>query len=129
MRVTPILPLLALMTGCTAMRPPQLSDTYLVFFDASNADLSPDAKAAIHRAAAAIKSKNPSHVIVAGEPKTVVAPGFNPKLAEPRFVAVEQALIAEGVSERVLARASLTDGEAKIGMTGNRRVEIRLFAN
>ena len=69
-------------------------------------------------AAEAIKSLHPSVVMVAGEPKTAAA---------PRFEAVETELMADGIDQKLLARATLTDLEAKVGPTDNRRVEIRLF--
>ena len=102
-------------------------DVYIVFFDAQSADLGGDAKLVVDKAAAAILRSHPAHVVIAGE-KTA-SRGFDPRLAEPRFAAVEQALIADGVSPKVLARAPLTDAEAKVGPTGKRRVEIRLFKN
>ena len=116
-----------LLAGCSTFSPKSLPDNFIVFFGASDAQLSLEAKDVVNQAALAIQQKHPARVIVAGEPKTVVAPGFNPRLADPRFEAVERALLAQGVDPKLLSRAALTDDQAKVGVTGNRRVEINLY--
>jgi len=116
-----------LLAGCATMGSDRLPNNFNVFFAASTVELSPESKDVVHRAALAIKAKHPKQIVVAGEPMTVAAHGFDPKLAEPRFEVVERALIAEGIDSNMLSRAALTDVEARVGPTGNRRVEIRLY--
>jgi outer membrane protein OmpA-like peptidoglycan-associated protein len=115
------------LAGCTSLAP--TAHTYVVFFNAKSVELSPEAKEVVNLAAAAARDTHPALVVIAGEPNTVTAPGYDPKLAEPRFIAVEQALVAAGVDPNTLARAELTDLEAKVGATGDRRVEIRMIKN
>lgn len=116
---------LMFLAGCASIAP--AAHKYIVFFNAKSVELSPDAKEVVNLAAAAIRDTHPALVVVAGEPNTVTAPGYDPRLAEPRFMAVEQALAAAGVDSNTMARAELTDLEAKVGATGDRRVEIRLL--
>jgi outer membrane protein OmpA-like peptidoglycan-associated protein len=113
------------LAGCVS--PAQPPRTFIVFFNAESAELTPTAKDIIARVSAAIVNTHPARVTIAGEPNTVTAPGYDPKLAEPRFIAIEQALIAAGVDSKIMERGALTDLEAKVGATGDRRVEIRLF--
>ncbi len=115
---------LMFLAGCASLAP--TTHTYIIFFNAKSVELSPDAKEVVNLAAAAIRDTHPALVVIAGEPNTVIAPGYDPKLAEPRFIAVEQALVAAGVDPNTMARAELTDLEAKVGATGDRRVEIRI---
>ncbi len=97
--------------------------TFLVFFHAKSAALSPEANAALDTAAAAIKNTAhpPSVVIAAGVDK-----GDNLALSEPRYQAVRTGLVSRGVREQLIARAPLPTTEAKTGRTGFQRVEIIL---
>jgi hypothetical protein len=72
--------------------------------------------------------KNADMVQITG-PSTKIAPGYDPSLAEPRIQAVEAALVADGVSEDRLVRASLTttDVNVKADASGAQRVEIRVI--
>jgi hypothetical protein len=119
--------LIAFLGGCAISGAPNFADSYNVFFQASDTSLSVEAREVVLRASEAIRSKHPKQVVVAGEPKTVSTPGFDTKFADPRFESVETELIADGMDSNLLARAALTDNEAKVGATGNRRVEIRLY--
>lgn len=115
------------LSGCADWSP-GYSDKYIVFFDAQSATISPTGKAILDRAAAAIKAERPPRVAIAGEPAD--APphqGFNPKLSEPRFAAVENALVLRGVNAQLMSRAAMTETEAKLNPSGKRRVEIRLL--
>ena len=57
-----------------------------------------------------------------------VAKGDNLKLAEPRLLGVQQALVADGVNASLIARPSLPDLDATAGPTSDQRVEIILGA-
>lgn len=123
----PLLLILAFASGC-AIQPNARPDIYLIFFDTNSAALSPAGSEAVATAATAIRLKHPAHIVIAG-PKTTDGAGFDTKLAGPRFIAVEQALIADGVGHELLSRAELNDQEAAIGASGNARVEVRLLKN
>ncbi|MDE2498574.1 MAG: OmpA family protein [Alphaproteobacteria bacterium] len=121
--------IVAVLAGCSLMRTPPATNTFVMFFDPGSAALSSAAKVEIDLAADKIKSTKPAHVAIAVYPKTITGDGSNPKLADSRFNAVEAALVADGVDARIVARAMLTDLEVKAGPDGNRRAEIRLFKN
>ncbi len=121
-----VIPVLA---GCALMRTPPVTNTFVMFFDLGSMVLSPAAKAEIDLAAEKIKATHPAHVAIAVYPKIIAEDGSNPRLADSRFDVVEGALVADGVDQRILARAMLTDLEVKAGPAGNRRIEIRLLKN
>ena len=98
--------------------------TYMVFFTSGNTELSADARAVIDRAASTIRGTHPQTVMIAAG----VSSGDNLKLAEPRFLAVRQALIADGVADDLIARTALSDASLSVGATGDQRVEIELSA-
>jgi outer membrane protein OmpA-like peptidoglycan-associated protein len=96
--------------------------TYVVFFPPNSAELPAEAKPALDRAAAAVKQTRPAHVAIAAG---VARAGALP-LAEPRYLAVRKALTDRGVSEGIIARASLPDTAAPVEAAGAQRVEIIL---
>jgi outer membrane protein OmpA-like peptidoglycan-associated protein len=102
---------------------------FIVFFPGDSATLTPDAQAIVKSAAARIASRHPASVVIAAG----VVPGDNMDLSAPRFAAVHDALVADGVSEDVIARApipgpTLAETTAKPGTsTADQRVEIRLL--
>ena len=96
--------------------------TYVVFFAPNSAELPAEAKPALDRAAAAVKQTRPTHVAIAAG---VARAGALP-LAEPRYLAVRKALAERGVSEGIIARASLPDTAAPVEAAGAQRVEIIL---
>jgi len=115
---------MGLRSTATSSGPP--ARTFIVFFPSDRVNLLlPDDKEIVRQAAESIKALHPSIVRIADEP--TVAGGANPRSADPRFEAVEAELIADGVDQKLLARAALTDLDAKVGPADNRRVEIRLF--
>jgi outer membrane protein OmpA-like peptidoglycan-associated protein len=95
---------------------------FMVFFPASSTELSPEARAVVDKAASAIRGSHPDSVMIAAGTAT----GDNLKLAQPRFLAVRQALIADGVADDLIARSAIADTSLSIGATGDQRVEIRL---
>jgi outer membrane protein OmpA-like peptidoglycan-associated protein len=125
--------LLAL-AGCSTMRslhlaPDRAADrapVYIVFFHYDAAVLTPDARRIVDAAAASVRDTKPAVVELAGYAETSAMPGAR-HLADPRFNAVTDALIADGVDPRLLARVPLTDSEASLPATADRRVEIRLL--
>jgi flagellar motor protein MotB len=115
--------ILAALAACThgAQQAPPV---YIVFFPKGSAEPAPESRSAIEQAAAAIRKTRPSAVALASG----VAAGDNLRLAEPRFEAIRQALIAKGVPPNVIARSSLPDATLNAGPTGDTRVEILLLA-
>jgi outer membrane protein OmpA-like peptidoglycan-associated protein len=92
---------------------------FIVFFPVGGADLSPDAKTIVRDAATAIKHEHPQTVVIAAGAKAGM------ELSQPRFAAVRQALIDDGVDQDLIARSALAD--PKLDETPARqRVEIRL---
>src|SRR4051812_40482448 len=81
---------------------PSLPATFIVFFHSGSTELTPEAQTAIAQAATAAQASRPSHVAIASG----VAQGDNLRLAEPRYQAVQRALIARGVAAASIARSS-----------------------
>jgi outer membrane protein OmpA-like peptidoglycan-associated protein len=120
------------LTACAGMKPspareaasPPL-DVYVVFFDARTAKLSQDGLDIVDHAAAAAKAQ-PGKMIQITGPSTHIVPGYDPSLAAPRMQAVEERLVADGVSKDRFVQTSLPDAKLMVDLTGARRVEIRL---
>lgn len=100
---------------------------YVVFFSDHSTVLTGDANKIVANAAADAKLHNARIVQLSG-PSTKIAPGYDPSLAEPRIHGVELALIADGIAQNRLMRASeTTDGvNVKSDPSGAQRVEIRV---
>jgi len=123
----------AVLSGCTTYErvhdyvygPPR----FIVFFAGDSATLTPDAKTIVKSAAARIASHHPASVLIAAG----VVAGDNMELSEPRFTAVHDELVADGVNADLIARApipgpKLAETAAKPGAsTADQRVEIRLL--
>jgi outer membrane protein OmpA-like peptidoglycan-associated protein len=109
------------LAACQSASAP-LPATFIVFFHSGSAELTPEAQAAIAQAAAAVQASRPSHVAIASG----VAQGDNLRLAEPRYLAVQRALIGRGVAAASIARSSLPDAGVNTGPTADTRVEIIL---
>lgn len=111
-------------TGCTT-----LSDTppvaYIVFFTYDSGVLSADAHKVVDEAAAAAKASNPASIEIAGFSGKEPAPRADDELAAQRFLAVEDALVADGIDRALFARKTLVD-TVVLPATALRRVEIRL---
>jgi len=102
----------------------QSPSVYIVFFHKGSAEIAPESREVIDQAVAAIQSARPQSVALASG----VAVGDNLRLAEPRFEAIRQALVAKGVPVSLIARASLPDAKLDAGPTGDTRVEILLLS-
>ena len=109
---------LAGLTACSMFN--SAPNNYLVFFDTGASTLSPAGRAIVDQAASAIKRSSPRLVVVS----TGVLAGDNLKLAEPRFTAIQTALVADGVASDIIARASLSDPRINVGALGDQRAEI-----
>lgn len=117
---TGTLALLLGLSACATPVPPNA--TFLLFFPSKSSTLTPEANAALDRAAAAIQSSHPQHVAIAAGADR----GDSLPLAEPRFAAISNGLRKRGVPPELIARASLPEAEARTGATGYDRVEIIL---
>jgi outer membrane protein OmpA-like peptidoglycan-associated protein len=120
-----------LVAGCTMYNnfvsgPPSV---FVVFFPDRSTDLTP-AGQEIARSVAAAAHLSPEKVVQLTGPSTVIAPGYDPSLAEPRMEAVQHILQMDGVSpDRIVRSSETTDGvNVKSDPSGAQRVEIRLVA-
>jgi len=111
--------LLAL-AACTTPGAPRMS--FNVFFNANSASLTPEANSLIAQAVIAIKQVRPATIAIAAG----TGAGSNLRLAQPRYVAVRQALEAKGVPSNLIAQASLPATGAAVNEIDNQRVEIIL---
>lgn len=109
-----------ILAGCQSAA--DLPATFIIFFQSGSTELTADANAAIVRAAEAARATGATQVAIASG----VAEGDNLKLAEPRFLAVQRALIARGVAQSSIARSSLPSTGVNTGPTADTRVEIIL---
>jgi outer membrane protein OmpA-like peptidoglycan-associated protein len=109
-----------LLFGCQSA--PTLPATFIVFFHSGSTELTAEAQSAIAQAAEAVRASQPSQVAIASG----VAQGDNLRLAEPRYLAVQRALVARGVAAGSIARSSLPDAGVNTGPTADTRVEIIL---
>ena len=114
---------LSLLAACSTFNREAPSD-YMVFFSHGDTALSADGRAVVDRAASAIRATHPASVLIAAGTDT----GDNLKLAEPRFLTVRQALIADGVADAIITRSAIADASLSVGATGDQRVEINLIA-
>lgn len=117
----------SLLCSCAALNPwSETPPVYVVFFAGTDTALSADAKAIVDNAALKARLKPKAMVQIAG-PKTEIAPGYDPKSAQPRIDAVINELIAAGVAKEKLVQTSLTTDDAKVDKSGAQRVEIRIL--
>ena len=121
-----------MLAGCTMMKPqhaapvPMSPQTYLLFFHQWSPALTPEAKTIVDQASAKAKATQPSTVTVAGYTDTVGSPEDNKRLAEGRVKTVQDAMIADGVDPKLFLKMPLGPADDTAGMTGDRRIEIRL---
>jgi hypothetical protein len=97
---------------------------FIVFFSGKGTVLSSDGRAIVKSAAARITTSRPTSVVI----ESGVDAGGD--LAEPRFTAVRQALIDDGVAQDLIARSDIPGPKlaGNSNSTGDQRVEIRLLA-
>ena len=109
--------------GCTIFHR-DVPSIYVVYFPKGSTALADDAKKIVDQAAIDIKSTHPAAVTIGAG----VSSGSDPHLSQPRFGAVRDALVADGVDANLIARASIADDGVDAGTVGDQRVEIRLTA-
>jgi outer membrane protein OmpA-like peptidoglycan-associated protein len=119
------------LAGCAMMKKPtppapMMPVVLELFFPASSAELTPDAKAIVDQAASKVREQPPSTVTVAGYSAANGMPDRQKEMAEKRVQAVSAALVADGVDPKLILRIPLGDADDNAGSTGDRRVEIRL---
>ena len=102
---------------------------FIVFFSGDSATLTPAAQLIVKDAASQIRDTRPATVMIAAGVKA----GGNMELSEPRFQAVREALLADGIEPKIIARAPIpgprlasVDGGLS---AGDERAEIRLLAS
>ena len=100
---------------------------YVVFFDLQSTALTQNAKAVIVDVARRAR-ENPDATVEITGPGTKIAPGYDPRMAEPRIEAVIAELVADGVSPDKIVQTSVTTDNIKVDASGARRVEIRIVA-
>lgn len=105
---------------------PVMPTTMILFFHPWSAEVTPVGMDIIHQASAKIKETQPTTVTIAGYAYNDASPDENLKLAKQRVDAVRSALIADGVDPKLFLDIPIGAPEESVGMTGDRRVEIRL---
>lgn len=127
MRIDRIAVLLALCLGACALVHPNRPANYVVFFRYDSAELNSAGRQIVDQAAAAAKSMPATRIELAGYLDSATAAPASRHLSEPRFKAVEQALVADGIDPKLLVRAQLADTESALPGTADRRIEIWLI--
>jgi hypothetical protein len=97
---------------------------FIVFFSDRSAELPAVGKAIVKTAANGIRQNRPLSVLIAADTKGSGGKG----LSEPRFAAVRQALIDQGVSPKLIARTPIRGPRLIETGTADDRVEIRLLS-
>ncbi len=127
------LAVMVLLAGCTMMKPkhaaapvPMPPKTYILFFHPWDNALTPEAKVIVDQASAQVKQTNPSTVAVAGYTDNDGSAADNWRLANQRVKTVRDAMIADGVDPKTFLDLPLGNPGDTAGMTGDRRIEIRL---
>jgi outer membrane protein OmpA-like peptidoglycan-associated protein len=130
-----LLAVMLVLAGCGMMKPrhmagqPTMPKTYILFFHPWDNALTPEAKTIVDQAAAKVKETGPSTVAVAGYTDNDGAAVDNKRLAEQRVKTVQDAMIADGIDPKLFLSLPLGAPEDTAGMTGDRRIEIRLTYN
>jgi len=114
---------LILLAGC-ASSVGEAPSSYMVFFQQSDAQLSVGARAVVDQAAFNVRSTHPAEVTIAVGNAT----NKDLRLADPRLLAVRQALIADGVPDQMIVPSAITGASVNVGETGDQRVVITLIA-
>lgn len=118
------------LAGCGTLRG-EAPKSFIVFFSGQSTQLPADGQSIVKSAAYEIQRKHPQSVLVSAG----VTAGDNMELSQPRFDAVRAALVANGVSQDIIARSAIPGpqltgaGTNKGTATGDQRVEIRLLAS
>ena len=122
-----------LLAGCTMMKPKHdaapvamKTQIFILFFHPWDNALTPDAKVIVDQASAKVKETSPSTVAVAGYTDNDGSANDNWRLANQRVKTVRDAMIADGVDPKLFLDLPLGTPDDSAGMTGDRRIEIRL---
>src|SRR6185437_2204632 len=128
-----LLAVMAIVAGCTMMKPRHAAapavaknQTFLLFFHPWDNALTPEAKVIVDQASAKVKDTNPSTVTVAGYTDNDGSAKDNWRLANQRVKTVRDAMVADGVDPKLFLDLPLGTPDDTAGMTGDRRIEIRL---
>ena len=113
---------LILLAGCSSLVR-ETPSSYMVFFQKNDAQLSAGARAVVDQAAVEARGTHEGKVMIAAGNAT----DDNRKLAEPRLLAVRNALIGDGVSDQIIIRSAITEASDSVGETGDQRVESTLI--
>jgi outer membrane protein OmpA-like peptidoglycan-associated protein len=132
-RVGLMVAMLAL-AGCSAMHHQQAAapktggapTKLILFFHPWSPALTPEAKVIVDHAVQVVKDTGPSTVTIAGYTDNDGSAKDNQKLATERVKTVQDAMVAEGVDPKLFLSIPLGPPEDTAGMTGDRRIEIRL---
>ena len=130
---TGLLLAIAIIAGCTMMKPRHATapvtmknQTFLLFFHPWDNTLTPEAKVIVDQASAKIRESSPTTVAVAGYTDNDGSAKDNWRLANQRVKTVRDAMIADGVDPKLFLDLPLGTPDDTAGMTGDRRIEIRL---
>jgi hypothetical protein len=119
---------LILLGGCASGVQQDPPSHFIVFFSGDSATLTPEAQLIVKDAASRIRDARPATVMIAAGVKA----GDNMDISEPRFQAVREALVADGIEPAIIARAPLPGPKLAVvdgGLSsGDERAEIRLLA-
>lgn len=128
-----VLAAMVILAGCTMMKPkhaaapaPMQNQKLILFFHPWDNSLTPEAKVIVDQASAKVKETGPSTVAVAGYTDNDGSAQDNWKLANQRVKTVRDAMIADGVDPKLFLDLPLGTPDDTAGMTGDRRIEIRL---
>ena len=127
-----LLAAMAILAGCTMMQakhaagPAPMPKTYILFFHPWDNGLTPEAKVIVDQASAKVKETNPSTVAVAGYTDNDGSAKDNWRLANQRVRTVRDAMVADGIDPKLFLDLPLGTPDDTAGMTGDRRIEIRL---
>jgi outer membrane protein OmpA-like peptidoglycan-associated protein len=111
-----------------AATPAQKSErSYVVFFENNQTTLTPEGREIV-KAAADNARRSHAQLITVSAPTTRILAGYNPAVAQPRLMQVQQALIADGVPRERVARGTVSN-RVKVPLVGAERVEIRVLTN
>jgi hypothetical protein len=121
-RLPLVLAFLALAGGAARAEAPS---KFIVFFSGNSATLTPEARLIVKDAASRIRNAHPATVLVAAGVKS-----SGDRMSGPRFRAVRQALVEDGIAPDIIARAPIPGPELAVidgGLSrGDDRAEIQL---
>ena len=127
MKIARTFVLLALcLCACASVHPGRPAN-YVVFFRYDSAELNSAGRQIVDQAAAAAKAIPAAKIEIAGYLDSATAAPTSRRFSAPRFNAVEQALIADGIDPKLFVRAQLADTESALPGTADRRIEIWLI--